>query len=78
MARLGRTFQPGQPLHVIQRGNNRGAIFLFEDDCPQYRGWFAEAAEVHRWHIIATSTHAYVFMTNHIHLLVTPQREESS
>jgi len=28
MARLGRTFLPDQPLHAIQRGNNRGAIFF--------------------------------------------------
>ncbi len=27
MARLGRYFLEGQPLHVIQRGNDRHAIF---------------------------------------------------
>ena len=32
MARLGRYFLPDQPLHVIQRGNNRQAIFFCEDD----------------------------------------------
>ena len=43
MARLGRYFLPDQPLHVIQRGNNRGAILFCEDDDAQYRGWLAEA-----------------------------------
>jgi REP element-mobilizing transposase RayT len=32
MARLGRYFLPDQPLHAIQRGNNREAIFFAEDD----------------------------------------------
>jgi putative transposase len=51
MARLGRTFLPDQPLHVIQRGNNRGAICFCEDDYAQYRGWLAEAAEGYRCRI---------------------------
>lgn len=72
MARLGRYFLPDQPFHVIQRGNNRGAIFFCEDDYAQYRGWLVEAAEAYGCRI-----HAYVFMTNHVHLLVTPEREDS-
>jgi putative transposase len=36
MARLGRYFLPDQPLHVIQRGNNRGAIFFGADDYARY------------------------------------------
>ena len=32
MARLGRYFLPDQPLHVIQRGNNRQAIFHSDED----------------------------------------------
>jgi putative transposase len=72
MSRLGRYFLPDQPLHVIQRGNNRGATFFCEDDYAQYRGWLAEAGELYRCRI-----HAYVFMTNHVHLLVTPEREDS-
>src|SRR6202011_132261 len=45
MARFGRTFLPDQPLHAIQRGNNRGAVFFGEDDYAQYGGWLAEAAD---------------------------------
>src|SRR5260370_17745074 len=44
MARHGRYFLPDQPLHVIQRGNNRGAIFFAAADYEQYRAWLAEAA----------------------------------
>ena len=72
MARLGRYFVPGQPLHVIQRGNDRGAVFFGDDDYAQYRAWLAEAAEAN-----GLVVHAYVLMTNHVHLLATPQSAES-
>jgi putative transposase len=72
MARLGRYFLPDQPLHVIQRGNNRGAIFFREEDHAQYREWLAAAAADYGCRV-----HAYVLMTNHVHLLVTPRREDS-
>jgi putative transposase len=44
MARHGRYFLPDQPLHVIQRGNNRSAIFFDIGDYQHYREWIAEAA----------------------------------
>ena len=72
MARLGRYFLPDQPLHVIQRGNNRGAIFFAVEDYARYHDWLAEAAGRYFCRI-----HAYVLMTNHVHLLATPQDEDS-
>jgi putative transposase len=72
VARLGRYFLPDQPLHVIQRGNNRQAIFFAADDYARYRGWLIEAAAA-----TGCAIHAYVLMTNHVHLLVTPARAES-
>jgi putative transposase len=72
MARRGRYFLPDQPLHVIQRGNNRGAIFFAEADCLCYRDWLALAAEEY-----GCAIHAYVLMTNHVHLLVTPRAADS-
>lgn len=72
MARLGRYFLPGQPLHLIQRGNNRQAIFHCDDDRRVYKAWLAEAAAAN-----ACGIHAYVLMTNHVHLLVTPDGEDS-
>jgi len=72
VARLGRYFVEGQTLHVIQRGNNRSAIFFSRADYPLYREWLAEAASKY-----GCAVHAYVLMTNHMHLLVTPQAPES-
>jgi putative transposase len=72
MARLGRYFLPDQPLHVIQRGNNRKATFFGDDDRERYRAWLGEAAADY-----GCAVHAYVLMTNHVHLLVTPRTAES-
>jgi putative transposase len=72
MARLGRYFLPDQPLHVIQRGNNREAVFFTNDDYGRYRDWLIEAGETH-----GCSVHAYVLMTNHVHLLITPRAASS-
>ncbi len=72
MARSARYFLPGQPLHVIQRGNNRGAIFFTDADYGRYRFWLAEAAAAY-----GCAVHAYVLMSNHVHLLVTPARADS-
>jgi putative transposase len=72
MARLGRYFLPDQPLHVIQRGNNRAAIFFSPADYGLYRRWLAEASATHGLRV-----HAYVLMTNHVHLLATPADRDS-
>jgi hypothetical protein len=57
MARHGRYFLPDQPLHVIQRGNNRSAIFFGIEDYEHYRNWLAEAAAEYGCVI-----HAYVLI----------------
>lgn len=72
MSRLGRYFVADQPLHVIQRGNNRQAIFFTDDDYQLYRGWLGETAKTY-----GCSLHAYVLMTNHVHLLLTPRDKDS-
>ena len=72
MPRLGRYFLPDQPLHVIQRGNNRQAIFFCQDNYGRLHAWLAEAAAAHD-----CAVHAYVLMTNHLHLLLTPGNETS-
>ena len=68
MARLSRYVIPGQPQHVIQRGNNRQAIFAAEGDYWFFRDALVEAARKH-----GLAIHAYVWMTNHVHLLATPE-----
>jgi putative transposase len=72
MARLPRFVIPGQPQHVIQRGNNRQDIFRAQDDYHFYLEKLNAAARKHRCDV-----HAYVLMTNHVHLLVTPHIENS-
>ena len=68
MPRLGRYFLPDQPLHVIQRGNNRAPVFFADDDYRHYLEWLGEAASRY-----GVAIHAYVLMTNHVHLLATPR-----
>ena len=68
MARHGRYFLPDQSLHVIQRGNNCSAIFFDIEDYEHYRDWLAGAAVEYGCLI-----HAYVLMTNHVHLLSLPR-----
>jgi putative transposase len=72
MARLPRYVIPGHPQHIIQRGNNRQAIFVAEPDYRFFRDALVEAAGR-----FGLAIHAYVWMTNHIHLLATPEREDS-
>lgn len=72
MARLPRYFVEGQPQHLIQRGNNREPIFVGDDDYLFYLECLQEAAERH-----GCAIHAYVLMTNHVHLLATPETEHS-
>lgn len=72
MPRLPRYVLPGHPQHVIQRGNNRCPIFVADEDCLRFRDELADACSRHRCHI-----HAYVFMTNHVHFLMTPERADS-
>jgi putative transposase len=71
MARLPRLTLPGFPHHVIQRGNNRQAIFQAVSDYQTLLGLLAESAIKFEVQI-----HAYVLMSNHFHLLVTPQTED--
>jgi putative transposase len=72
MPRPGRYFLPEQALHVVQRGNNRQAVFFDDEDRRRYLEWLAEAAGAH-----GCTIHAYVLMTNHVHLLVTPGDPDS-
>jgi putative transposase len=72
MARLPRFVLPGHPQHVIVRGNNRSEIFCAEADYSFYLEKLQAACVKH-----ACELHAYVLMTNHVHLLLTPLREDS-
>ena len=71
MARLPRFCPPGIPQHVIQRGNNRGLCFASEQDFSVYAKWLKDYSQA-----FDVAVHAWVFMTNHVHLLVTPTKAD--
>ncbi|MDR3370013.1 REP-associated tyrosine transposase [Rhodoferax sp.] len=68
MARLPRLTLPGYPHHIIQRGNNRQAIFATPADYQFLLDLLRENANKFEVHV-----HAYVLMSNHFHILATPQ-----
>lgn len=71
MARLPRLSIPGYPHHVIQRGNNRQAIFLNDEDRERMLALLQEQSVKNK-----VAIHAYVLMDNHFHLLATPETRE--
>ena len=72
MARHPRLNLAGVPQHVVQRGNNRRPTFFTEGDFRAYLDYLHEAAEAH-----GCDVHAFVLMTNHVHLLMTPLETDS-
>ena len=68
MARSPRQFVAGYPAHVTHRGNNRQRIFHCEGDYRFLWKCIKEAADEHQ-----VAVNAYVFMSNHVHLLLTPE-----
>lgn len=73
MPRPPRLVIPGQPHHVIHRGNNRSVMFVDDRDYVQYKNALRSAADRS-----SCSIHAYVLMSNHVHLLVTPSHENGA
>ncbi|MCW8903557.1 transposase [Sedimenticola sp.] len=65
MACFPRIRLPGIPQHVIQRDNNRWACFGLDEDFAAYAHWLEEYARQ-----FDVAIYAWVFMTNHVHLLV--------
>jgi putative transposase len=72
MPRKARMYLPGIPAHVVQRGNNRGACFFSDEDLQFYRECFGQGLRRH-----GVKLHAYALMTNHVHLLMTPEEDVS-
>ena len=70
--RLRLTFA-GVAVHLIQRGNNRSACFFAEEDYARYLDHLTEFAPR-----FGCAVHAYVLMTNHVHLLLTPQQADGA
>jgi putative transposase len=68
MPRRARIDVPGYPLHIVQRGHNRAACFLEPSGFELYLGLLNELHAK-----FGCSIHAFVLMTNHVHLLLTPE-----
>lgn len=71
MPRLPRNLVAGLAQHVIVRGNNRQAVFFADSDYRLYLESLKLAADRY-----TCAIHAYVLMTNHVHLLVTPSTDD--
>ena len=71
MPRRPRIQLDGVPLHIVQRGYNREPCFFGEEDYQSYLHWLGEALAANQ-----CALHAYVLMTNHVHLLLTPKKAE--
>lgn len=68
MPRKRRFYQPDVPVHILQRGHNREPVFFDEQDYLVYLRFLKASADA-----LGCLVHAYVLMTNHVHLLVTPK-----
>jgi putative transposase len=73
MPRRSRLCIGGFPTHIVHRGNNRQCCFLGEGDHVFYLELVKEFAAR-----FECAIHAYVLMTNHVHLLLTPAGRSSA
>ncbi|MHB8406252.1 MAG: transposase [Gammaproteobacteria bacterium] len=73
MPRRARIAIPGIPWHIIQRGNNRSVCFYADEDYQRYLETLGQLAVRY-----GCQVHAYILMTNHVHLLLTPARRDSA
>ncbi len=71
MPRKPRFFLPDVPVHLVQRGRSREPVFFENNDYHAYLNWLKTAGERYDCAI-----HAYVLMTNHIHILATPKDQQ--
>ena len=70
MPRSARTVLAGVPHHVVLRGNNRRRLFSYPRDYDRLLSLLGRQLDEG-----GTSLHAFCLMTNHVHLLVTPEEE---
>ena len=71
MPRIARIVAAGYPHHITQRGNYRQKIFADDTDRRKYLSLLKE--ENKRYHLIIL---AYCLMSNHLHFIAVPERED--
>ena len=67
MARLARIVIPNYPHHIVQRGNRRQDVFFSQNDYQKYLELlkhYCDKENIEIW--------AYCLMTNHVHIIATP------
>lgn len=72
MPRIARICAIGYPHHITQRGNNKEAVFFEDDDREFYLKTISKYT--YKW---AFEIWAYCLMSNHVHILAVPHKEES-
>jgi len=72
MPRRARMYIPNLPYHIVQRGNNREVCFIEPENYLFYLELWQTLSKRY-----GVAVHAYCLMTNHIHFLVTPEKEDS-
>lgn len=72
MARIARIVIPGQPHHIVQRGNRRQSVFFYEQDREKYLELLLEESKNAGIEFLA-----YCLMDNHVHLIAVPEKEYS-
>ncbi|EIL89461.1 transposase [Rhodanobacter fulvus Jip2] len=70
MPRQPRLDLAGVPQHVVQRGNDRQPCFFQDVDHVRYLDELPEVCLREK-----CAVHAYVLITNHVHLLMTPSTQ---
>jgi len=71
MARLPRLNLPSIPQHVVQRGNSKLVSFFNGKDYAVYLDKLKLYSKKY-----SVSVHSYALVTNHAHLLMTPETEQ--
>jgi putative transposase len=72
MPRLARTVFSGVAHHITQRGNRREDVFFSDEDRAAYLRWLGEYCAKYKVSVLA-----YCLMTNHIHVVAVPQKEDA-
>ena len=72
MPRISRVVAVGYPYHITQRGNYRQSVFEHEDDYMQYLRWLNDYSRKY-----SLKMWAYCLMSNHVHFVVVPMKENS-
>ena len=72
MPRIARAVISRVPHHITQRGNRGEDVFFADADRMRYLELLSQYAPKHGLDILA-----YCLMSNHVHLVATPQRDDS-